>query len=159
MTIANTENLMTKLIEYGPVTLNKPMTKEEFIALSSRFPGLQMEREANGKTTIMSPVKSGSGKRESILDYFIRHWKCKTGLGEVYGSATGIELPDGAIKSPGCAWVSDERLATAPKLTEEDFLQVVPDFIAEIRFHSDRIATLKKKMTPPGWQTVSGWAG
>jgi len=66
-TITNNDPLMEILETGGRITLEKTLSKEEFTTLSARFPDLQMEREANGKTNVMSPVKKGSGKRESIL--------------------------------------------------------------------------------------------
>ncbi|MFQ5447500.1 MAG: Uma2 family endonuclease [Saprospiraceae bacterium] len=146
-TIANNDPLLEILETGGRITLEKTLSKEEFTALSARFPDLKMEREANGKTNVMSPVKKGSGKRESILLILVGMWALKSKMGEVYSPSTGIELPDGSIKSPDCAWVSDERLATLPENADEDFLCVIPDFVAEIRSSSDRLATLKKKMT------------
>lgn len=131
----------------GRITLEKPLSKEEFIALSNRFPHLQMEREANGKTNIISPEKKGSGKRESILTILIGMWALKSKMGEVYSPSTGIELPDGSIKSPDCAWVSNERMAASAETDDEDFLRIIPDFVAEVRSSSDRLVSLKKKMT------------
>lgn len=136
-----------ELIQYGPVILQKPLTKEQFYSLSTRFPDLQMEREKNGKTTIMSPVKKGSGKWEITVAGFLFLWYHRTKLGEIFSPSTGIELPDGAVKSPDCAWVSEERLAELPEDADKDFLRAVPDFVAEVRSLSDSLPKLKKKMT------------
>ena len=143
------ENPLLEVLDAGGgrITLEKPLSKAEFIALSLRFPDLQMEREANGKTNIMSPVKKGSGKRESILTILIGMWALRSKMGEIYSPSTGVEFPDGSIKSPDCAWVSDERLAAFPENDDEDFLRVIPDFAAEVRSSSDRLTPLKKKMT------------
>ena len=78
--------------------------------------------------------------------FFVFLWYYQNRKGEVYSSSTGIELPDGAVKSPDCAWVSDERLAGLPEDADENFLQVMPDFLVEVRSSTDRIASLKKKM-------------
>jgi len=128
----------------GKVTLEKHLTRQEFEALSARFPDLRMEREANGKTNIMSPVKKGSGRRESIVLIFVGMWRYQTGKGQVFSPSTGVELPDGTVKSPDCAWVSDERLSKSGG--DDEYLNVVPDFVAEVRSVSDRIKTLQQKM-------------
>lgn len=140
------ERPLTALLQYGPVVLQNPLSREEFIALAGQFPELRMEREADGKVTVMSPVKKGSGRRESGVIFFVFLWYYQNRKGEVYSSSTGIELPDGAVKSPDCAWVSDERLAGLPEDADENFLQVMPDFLVEVRSSTDRIASLKKKM-------------
>jgi Uma2 family endonuclease len=140
-------NPIKEWMEYCPITLHKPMSREEFIALSDRYPEWQMEREGNGKIIIMTPVKKGSGKRESIVLIYVGMWVFQNKEGEVFSPSTGIELPDGSIRCPDCAWVSDERLAALPDASDEDFLKAVPDFIVEVRSQSDNLTTLKKKMT------------
>ncbi|MBK6929533.1 MAG: hypothetical protein IPH12_01220 [Saprospirales bacterium] len=61
-------------IRYGPVELQKPLTRAEFAALAECYPDLAMEREANGTVLVMSPVKRGSGKREPLLYGFLFIW-------------------------------------------------------------------------------------
>ena len=93
MEVAVKENPIHELLRHGPLTLHTPLSKEEFIALSIRFPELQLEREANGKTNIMSPVKKGSGKRETTLLGYLWMWYVyQEEKGEVYNSSTGIEF-------------------------------------------------------------------
>ena len=134
-------NDFNELLKYGPIQLESPLSVSEFISLYRKFPELQMERENNGKVTIMTPVKRGSGKRESILNGYIWQWASEQGKGEVYSPSTGIQLPSGAIKSPDCAWVSNQRLNQLAENEEETFLKIVPDFVAEIRSDSDELST------------------
>ena len=133
-------------VHYGPVELQKPLSKAEFSALAERFPDLQMEREQDGKISIMSPVKRGSGKREPILYGFLFIWYLKTRLGELHGPSTGFDLPDGSTRSPDAAWISEERLKQAPD-EEDSYVSIVPDFIGEIRSSTDRLKKLQQKMT------------
>lgn len=140
-------NPIREWMEYAPITLNKPMSREEFIQLSSKFPDFQMELEESGKTIIMTPVKKGSGKRESIILIYVGMWALENRSGEVFSPSTGIELPDGSIRCPDCAWVSDERLSILPESSDEDFLKAVPDFVVEIRSQSDDLDRLQKKMS------------
>ncbi len=130
---------------YGPVTLGKRLSIEEFTALAMRYPDLQMEREKTGKTTIMSPVKRKSGNFEFLLSYYLGKWMAEQGSGEAFSPSTGILLPSGEIKSPDIAWVPDEKLQTLEE-DKDDWLKVIPDFIAEIRSSTDKISNLKKKM-------------
>ncbi|MFN0035026.1 MAG: Uma2 family endonuclease, partial [Saprospiraceae bacterium] len=134
-------------MHFGPVKLQRPLSREEFVMLAEHFPDLGMEREKNGTVTVMSPVKRGSSKRESAVIALIYLWN--EGLsksGEVHGSTGGIDLPDGTTKSPDVAWISPERLASASTNEEDDFVKIVPDFVAEVRSRSDRLAKLQKKM-------------
>lgn len=104
-------SLIEELLKYGPIALEQSLSIAEFTALHTQFPELLMEREATGKVKIMSPVKKGSGKREFIVSGYLFMWHQEYGLGECFSPSTGIELPTGAVKSPDCAWVSNERLA------------------------------------------------
>ena len=86
-----------ELLQYGPIRVERPMSMDEFIALHIQFPELQMEREKDGKVTIMTPVKKGSGRRESIINTYVGHWALTNQKGECYSPSTGIELPSGAV--------------------------------------------------------------
>ena len=133
-------------LHYGPVELQRPLSKEEFTALAERYPDLNMEREASGTVTVMSPVKKGSGNREFKLGGYFFMWHHQTGLGEFFSPSTGFDLPNGSTKSPDIAWVSPERLASNPG-GEEDFVKIVPDFVVEVRSGTDRLKKLQSKMT------------
>ncbi|MBP6825979.1 MAG: Uma2 family endonuclease [Saprospiraceae bacterium] len=133
-------------VRYGPVELQKPLSKAEFVALAERYPDLPMEREANGTIIVMSPVKKGSGHRESRLFLLLGAWLLQTKNGELFGSSTGFDLPDGSNRSPDVAWLSDAKMAT-DTAGEEEFLRIVPDFVGEIRSSTDRLKKLQRKMT------------
>lgn len=135
-------------LHYGPVELQRPLSKEEFTALAERYPDLNMEREASGTVTVMSPVKRGSSKRESAIVALLYAWNYyqQSNSGEVHGATGGFDLPSGATKSPDAAWISPERLAAASD-DEENFIRIVPDFVAEVRSGTDRLKKLQAKMT------------
>ncbi len=132
-------------LEFGPIELQKPLSKEAFIQLAVGHPDLQIEREPNGTTTIMSPVKKGSGRRENRLSFLLNLWNEASGKGEVFGPNGTYDLPNGATKMPDASWISPERLS-AEDDDEESFIQTVPDFVVEIRSASDRLDKLKEKM-------------
>jgi Uma2 family endonuclease len=147
MTADKIKNPVEELARLGVITVERRFSIEEFRQVAARYPDLLMEREKNGKLVVMSPVKAGSGQRENELSFHLTLWNRQNNLGKVFNASTGIELPDGAIKSPDVAWVSVERLNMLPPGSlENDFLQAVPDFIAEIRSKTDRLARLKRKM-------------
>jgi Uma2 family endonuclease len=125
--------------------LQKPLSKADFVALAERYPEVRMEREPNGTTTIMSPVKKGSSRRESLLQGLLFIWNLQHSTGEVYGPNGTYDLPNGAVKMPDASWISLERLASEPD-DEESYILVVPDFVAEIRSASDVLEKIKEKM-------------
>ncbi len=134
-------------VHYGPVELQRPLSRESFLGLAEKYPDLRIERETNGITTIMSPVKRDSGKRESVLIDLLYAWNAQYSSGEVHGLSSGFDLPNGAFKSPDAAWISPERLAAVPEADEESFVTIVPDFVAEVRSSTDRLKKRQSKMT------------
>lgn len=126
--------------------MDAKMSKKEFERFSMRHDELQMERESDGTILIM-PVHGGTGKRENKAGFFVRLWQYQTGLGEVYGSTTGFDLPDGSTRMPDTAWLSDATMATFTEEEEEnEFIPAVPDFVIEIRSSTDRLGRVKDKM-------------
>ncbi|MCB0582062.1 MAG: Uma2 family endonuclease [Phaeodactylibacter sp.] len=136
-----------EIVELGGEVIVKGLSKQQFCKLAEHYPELLMEREKNGTIYIMTPVKGGSGFRESKLSYYLTDWAVKEGRGMVFSPSTGFDLPDGATKSPDVAWVSSEKMAQLrPEQVEEEFIPAVPDFVAELRSKSDRLKKLQKKM-------------
>lgn len=135
------------LKKYGTLLLREKMTKKEFADFVAQHQDIQAELESDGTVLIMPLVHGGSGKREAKVIVFVGMWQIQTGLGEVYSSTTGFALPDGGIRAPDTAWISDERLAGMTVEEEEGgFIPVVPDFVAEVRSGSDTIRKTKEKM-------------
>ncbi|MEM9929488.1 MAG: Uma2 family endonuclease, partial [Bacteroidota bacterium] len=128
------------------LSFNRKLTAEEFATFCAKNPDLVVEREPDGKISIMTPVGYLSGRRESRLIAYLTIWAIENGLGDTASSSTGFTLPNGAVRSPDAVWISDERL---DQLTEEElegFPNLVPDFVAEIRSKSDDDRPLEKKM-------------
>jgi Uma2 family endonuclease len=133
--------------EFGPIELNKPVSKDTFGKMAERYPDLQMEREPNGTVTLISPIKRGTGRRENRLNFLVNVWNEQYGNGgEVYGPNGSYDLPNGATKMPDVSWISPERLANMPD-DEETYIQIVPDFVAEIMSATDRTTRALEKMT------------
>lgn len=134
-------------VKYGPIEMQRPMSREAFVALAERYPNLAVERDADGTVTFMAALKKGSGRRENRLGFLLNLWNETTGHGEVYGPNGTYDLPDGATKMSDVSWISPERLPDLSDDDEEAFIQVLPDFVAEIRSKSDRLIKLQAKMT------------
>jgi Uma2 family endonuclease len=109
-------------------------------------PELRIERKADGEVLIMSPEAASSGSGNIRLGRFFDEWAERNGTGRVFGSSAGFILPNGAMRSPDLAWVSNERLAGVAKKHWKKFLPVCPDFVLELRSPTDRLRALKEKM-------------
>src|SRR5207248_1281518 len=70
----------------------------------------------------------------------------RDGTGQVFGSSTGFNLPNGATRSPDVAWVRNERLDALTDEQWHKFLPLCPDFVLELRSPSDSVRVLQDKM-------------
>ena len=61
---SNAQSSLLELVKLSPLTFDRALSIEEFTTLAEHFPNVRMEREKNGKVTLMCPVKKGSGSRQ-----------------------------------------------------------------------------------------------
>ncbi len=137
------------LTSLGPLTSEQPVSLEAFTLFCEKFPDLIAEREASGKVIIMSPVKSGSGENEGHLTGYVYAWNLMNKKpGKVYSPSTGFLLEGEEVRCGDAVWVSNERLE--PFFADPDhknkWVNVVPEFVVELRSKSDGLKKLKKKM-------------
>jgi Uma2 family endonuclease len=122
------------------------VTDEELMQMSSQNPELRFERNADGTIVTMPPTGGISGNRELKGGAFLLTWVESQDLGEVFGPSTGFKLANTAIKSPDAAFVAKGRLPEGWDEGEDQFLNLAPDFVIEIRSKTDSLETLKAKM-------------
>ena len=125
------------------------MSLADFTRFCETYPDLIVERERNGKVTVMSPVKSGSGENEGHLSGHVYAWNLSNKKpGRVYSPSTGFLLAGEEIRSGDAVWVSNERLASflASPDHKNRWVEAVPEFVIELRSSSDRLKALKTKM-------------
>ncbi len=142
---------MSVLVQLPPdrsatLSFDRTLSLAEFTEFCVQNPELVVEREPDGKITIMTPVGFLSGRRELRLGAYLTIWAIENGMGDTASSSTGFTLPNGSVRCPGAVWISDERLAAVPKEELESFPALVPDFVAEIRSKSDDDRPLQRKM-------------
>ena len=123
------------------------LSEEDFLAMCAANPELRLERDAQGEVLIMPPEGGESGYRGQTVGSALYNWAVTNGEGIAFGSSTGFQLPDGAIRSPDAAWVRRERLAALSAEDKRRFLPLAPDFVIEVRSPSDRLSDLQDKMT------------
>ncbi|MGV2832083.1 Uma2 family endonuclease [Myxosarcina sp. GI1(2024)] len=114
--------------------------------LSSKNPELRFERNADGTLVAMSPTGKISSNREAKAIAYLLLWVENNNLGEVFSSNCGFKLLNGAIRSPDAAFVARENLPAGWDEGEDEFLNLAPDFIIEIRSKTDNLQVLQEKM-------------
>ncbi len=131
--------------DVSPFYSSKRITAEEFEAFCKEQPELQAELEVDGRLKIMSPVGGASGNRENEFNADLTlHARARGG--KAYSASTGFRLPDGSIRSPDAAYLTDQQLG---KLSPEQlvrFIPAVPVFIIEVLSDSDTLRDAETKM-------------
>ena len=95
----------------------------------------------------MPPVVSEGGKRNFLLSGRFAVWVEADGTGVGFDSSTGFTLPNGAKRSPDVSWIRRERWEALTEEERNEFAPICPDFIVELRSKSDRLSTVREKMT------------
>ncbi|HEY9490292.1 MAG TPA: Uma2 family endonuclease [Chryseosolibacter sp.] len=123
------------------------MSDEEFFYFCEENRGFKLERTSDGQIILMSPTGFITGDRNASIIQQIRNWNDKSRLGRAVDSDTGFYLPNGAMRNPDAAWVSNERLQKLSPAELEGFPHLCPDFIVELRSKGDSLKDLKLKMS------------
>lgn len=121
------------------------MTDDVFFAFCQANDHLKLERNPDGTILFMALTGGISGENNAELNIDLGIWKRRNG-GHIYDSSTGFRLPDGSVRSPDAAWVSEEKYA---QITEEDrrkHLPVAPEFIVELMSETDSLKEAQNKM-------------
>lgn len=127
-----------------PSTLR--LTDEQFERLVAANPELRLELSAVGSLVVMPPTGSEGGRRNLEISTDLAIWNRQTQAGVVFDSSSGFRLPNGAIRSPDCAWVSRERWQSLTPGEQRGFAPICPDFVLELASETDNLAELRLKL-------------
>ncbi len=122
------------------------LNDDQFAQLCLDNRDLRLELTSKGELIIMPPTGSKTGQRNFSLTTQLGGWVRKDVSGVAFDSSTGFTLPDGAIVSPDASCMSRERWEALAEKEQEGFAPLCPDFVIELRSHSDRLARLQSKM-------------
>jgi Uma2 family endonuclease len=123
-----------------------PVSDDNLWELSRANPDLRIERTAQGEIIVMPPTGGRTGRRNAELVVAIGAWAASDGSGVVFDSSTGFRLPNGAERSPDAAWVRKARWDALSEIEQERFPPLCPDFVVELRSHSDDLDELHTKL-------------
>ncbi len=133
-----------------PVTIRpaRPLTDEELLQFCADNDGLEIESDADGSITVMTPARYKTSRLNQLFASRLTLWAEQTGRGTVCGPDLGIRLADLVLRAPDVAWLSGEQVKQAEEQEETDpgFLHFCPVFIAELRSHTDRASKIEAKM-------------
>jgi Uma2 family endonuclease len=144
-TIALPENVEALII--SPAPPRDRFSDQEFAEYCAEHPDLRIEMNSQGEMIIMPPVVSEGGRRNFVLAGRFAAWVEADGTGVGFDSSTGFTLPNGAKRSPDVSWIRRDRWEALSEGERNEFAPICPDFVVEIRSKSDRLSTLREKMT------------
>lgn len=135
------------------------MTDDDFFEFCQVNRGLRIERNKFGELVIMPPTGSETGNREGNIFGQLWVWSEQDGTGITFSPSAGFKLSTGAERSPDASWIRLERWNTLSAEQKQRFAPICPDFVVELRSHSDNLKPLLEKMLEymqePGFQL--GW--
>lgn len=122
------------------------LTDAQFEQICHNNCNLKFERSARGSLVIMALTDGETGERNAELNGQLWMWNRQARLGHLYDSSTGFRLPNGAIRSPNAAWVSQSRWTALTLDQRKKWVPLCPDFIVELKSPSDEVEDLRLKM-------------
>lgn len=128
------------------LTLDPPLTDDEFELLSERSDFVCFERNREGALLMNPPAGALTSDGNVEILWQLRNWWQQHKRGRVLGSDAGFFLPDGSMLSPDAAYVTEEQLQGLTHKQLERFLRLAPAFLIELRSPSDRLAACREKM-------------
>ena len=130
-----------------PNSIGLYVTPEQFEALALANRDLRLERRATGELIVNLPTGWETGERNWHLSGELYLWWRSAGEpGKAFDSSTGFILPNGATRSPDASWVSRQRWEALTPDQKGTFPHICPDFVVELRSHSDTLSDLPAKM-------------
>ena len=126
--------IATEALTYA-VTLNWPLTDDQFAELCVLNPDMRFEYTSTGDLIIMPPTGGDTSERNASLTADFVNWNRVSGMGVVYDSSGGFILPNGAKRSPDVAWLQRDRRDALTAEERRGFIPLCPDFVLELFFH------------------------
>ncbi|HEY6333302.1 MAG TPA: Uma2 family endonuclease, partial [Blastocatellia bacterium] len=132
------------VLHFGPVL--QRLNEAEFFEFCRLNADKRIERSADGDLIVMPPTGGETGHRNFVLYRLFDDWAERDGSGIAFDSSTGFLLPNGALRSPDLAWITLDRWNKLSASQRKGFIPLSPDFVVELRSHSDSLSGLRAKM-------------
>jgi Uma2 family endonuclease len=119
------------------------LTVKDLERLQTEHPDYQMEL-VGGEIIFMSPSGLESDEVAAAIVAQLLNWVRPRRLGRVTASSAGFRLPnkDQDVRAPDASFILAERL---PRTTE-DYADLVPDLMFEVKSKTDSVTKLRQKI-------------
>jgi Uma2 family endonuclease len=134
------------------------LSDQELLLFCAANEPLRIEHTAQGDLVVMTPAGGKTGNKEGYLFRELDLWVEREGKGIAFNSNTGFLLPDGSMRVPDAAWLSDEKWRALTGKQQDGFVPACPEFVVELRSPSDRASQVEERME--FWidkGALSGW--
>jgi Uma2 family endonuclease len=130
------------------IHFSRPLTDEELLQFCAENDGLEIESDADGSITVMTPAGPNVSRLNQILAARLLLWAETNNRGTVFGPDLGVRFADKTLRAPDAAWLSLEKWDPAAwrKKRRKGYLPVCPEFVVELRSPSDRASKIEAKM-------------
>ena len=122
------------------------MTDEQFVKFCADNGELRIELTAKRELIIMPPAFPITGMKNNALSAQVYNWSKQDSTGLSFDSSAGFTFPNGAMRSPDASWIVRERWDALAEDELNKFTHIAPDFVVELRSHTDSLRTLQDKM-------------
>jgi Uma2 family endonuclease len=122
------------------------VSDDELMRFSLQNGPYKIERNKEGDLTIMTPVGGIGSTHERYIIRMLGNWTEENGTGIDFSPSVGFNLPDGSCLSPDASWVTLEHWNSLTLKQQTGFPPLCPDFLIEVRSHSESRRTLEAKM-------------
>lgn len=133
-----------------PIELNLDacqFTDEQFFQLCQNNRDLRLERSATNELIIRPPTDGETGNRNAALTYQLYAWNLEHKQGIAFGSSTGFQLANGAVRSPSLAWITIQQWKSLSSEEREKFAPFSPVFLVELLAANADLYITQNKMT------------
>jgi len=119
------------------------LTVEDLKRFQKQHPNYRLEL-VDGAIIVMSPSGFESDEIAAEIIAQLRNWVRPRKLGRVTASSAGYILPNATAdtRAPDASFIKAERM----RRTTEDFANLVPDLMFEVRSKTDDLDTLRAKI-------------
>ena len=123
------------------IDLGRSLTAEQF----AWFPSSEGKQElVDGRIIAMPPVGPGHGKKQLRFGRKLGDWNDEHKLGEVMVETGYVfDRNSDLTRGPDISFIRTERIP--PDHDDEDFYEVVPDCVVEVRSKNDRLHEVRSK--------------
>jgi len=117
------------------------LTVKDLEKMQAAYPDYRMEL-VDGDIVVMSPSGYESEEVGTEFARLLGNWVRPRKLGRVAGSSAGFRLPNTDLRAPDVSFVQANRL----KRSTEDYAELVPDLVVEVKSKTDSLDKLRQKI-------------